>query len=121
MKEKKINVKSRLKSFKYAINGLITLFKEETNAKVHLASTVLVIIVGIYLKVSSRDWIALTLCIAFVVSMELINTAVEQLADIVSPTWHPLVKKAKDVAAAAVLVAALASVIVGLLVFLPRI
>lgn len=121
MKEKKTTINSRLKSFKYAIDGLVTLFKEETNAKIHLVATVLVIIVGIYLKVSLRDWIALTFCIAFVVSMELINTAVERLADVVSPAWHPLVKKAKDIAAGAVLVAALSAVVVGLLVFLPRI
>ncbi len=121
MKEKKTNINSRLKSFKYAINGLITLFKEETNAKTHLLFAVLVVIAGIYLELSAQDWIALTLCIAFVISMELLNTAVEHLADIVSPTWHPLVKKAKDIAAGAVLVAAIASTIVGLLIFLPRI
>ncbi|GHE23435.1 diacylglycerol kinase family protein [Sphingobacterium griseoflavum] len=121
MKKKKITLISRLQSLKYAYHGLKTVFSEEPNAKIHLAVAFLVTVAGIYFQIAIQEWIALCLCIAFVITMELLNTSIEHLADAASPTWHPLVKKAKDIAAAAVLVSATAAILIGLAIFIPKI
>lgn len=109
----------RLASFRHAIAGLATLLRDQHNTRIHLAATILAIGAGIYLDVSHGDWLALLVAIALVWMAEAFNSAVEYLADATVPEQHPLIKKAKDVAAAGVLVAALVAALIGALVFLP--
>lgn len=119
--KEKFSVKKRLQSFKYAINGLKILFKEEHNARVHLAVAIIVIIGGIVFSVSIVEWIILCFAIGLVISFEIINSAIENLADFVSPQYHNLIKKVKDLSAAAVLVSTISSIIAGILIFLPKV
>lgn len=116
-----MSLKKRINSLQYAFNGLIDLLKSQPNARVHLISALLVVSAGFYFQIKTPEWIALVICIALVFSLEAVNTALEYLTDLVSPEYHPLAGKAKDVAAAAVLLGAMGAVIVGLLVFGPYI
>jgi diacylglycerol kinase (ATP) len=110
----------RARSFVHAFRGLAILVSEEHNAWIHAGMTVLVIGLGAALGVSRLEWAVLALAIGAVWSAEALNTAVEWLCDVASPEHHPLVAKAKDVAAAGVLLAALAAAAAGLCVFAPR-
>ena len=114
-------LKKRLKSFKFAFKGIAELFRSEPNARIHLFATIVVLIAGFYFEVSTQEWCLLALCIALVLSAEAVNTAIENLTDLVSPDFHPLAGKAKDVAAAAVLLVAMGTIVVGALIFLPKI
>ena len=111
----------RLRSFKYAFAGLWTMLKSQHNAWVHAFASFVVISLGFLFIVSASDWCLLTLAIMAVWTAEALNTAFEFLADVASPDFHPLVKKAKDVAAGAVLISALGALVIGLLVFCPHI
>ena len=93
----------------------------EYNARVHALATVIAVSAGFFLGIERIEWVALVLTIAAVWSLEAVNTAIEALCDLVSPEQHPLVEKAKDVAAGAVLVAAIAALIVAGLIFIPRV
>ncbi len=104
----------------HAWNGIITLLKEEKNARIHAFSTIAVILIGFYLHFSSFDWLWITLAIAGVWTAELINSALERLVDLASPDQHPLAKKAKDFAAGAVLVMSIWAIIVFLLIAIPN-
>lgn len=108
-----------LASFKWAFNGLRVLFSTEFNAKVHLCATVGVIVLGIVCEVTKYDWLIIILVIAMVLLAEAFNTAIEHIADFVSPERRPTIKKIKDLAAGAVLLAALAALIIGIIVFAP--
>ena len=88
--------------------------------KIHFVSAVVVIIAGLLTGLNLVEWILIILLIALVISTEMVNTAIETIVNLVSPDFHPLAKKAKDVAAGAVLVFAIASVIIGLLIFIPK-
>jgi len=116
-----MGLKKRTASFLYAFKGLKDLFKNQPNARIHAAAAVLVVLTGFYFHISRTEWIAVTLCIVMVLGLEAMNTALENLTDLVSPDFHPLAGKAKDVAAAAVLLAAMGTVIVALIIFLPKI
>jgi len=116
-----MSLKKRAASFRYAFRGLIDLFKSQVNARIHGAAVLAVVLAGFYFQISRTEWIAVTLCILLVFSLEAMNTAIEYLTDLVSPDFHPLAGKAKDVAAAAVLLAAFGAVLVGLIIFLPRV
>ena len=107
------------RSFGYAVAGFLTATKEQ-NLRFHLFSAVIVIIAGILTGLSSTEWMIVTIVMALVIGAELINTAIERVVDLASPEIHPLAKDAKDIAAGAVLVFAVASVIIGLLIFLPK-
>lgn len=115
------NIHSRIKSFGFAFEGISTFFKTQHNAWIHAVAAVVVVILGFILDVSVMEWCLLIAAIAFVVVAEMVNTAIEFLTDLVSPDYHPLAKKAKDVAAGAVLVAALAAAVIGLIVFIPKV
>lgn len=121
MKQQKFSVKKRIHSFKYAFNGLRILFKYEHNARIHLFATICVLAAGILLKISTFEWFAVIFAIGIVIAFEAINSAIESLADFVSPQQHHLIQKIKDLAAAAVLVSAISAAIVGFLIFIPRI
>lgn len=114
-------MKKLLKSFKYAFDGIYTGIKEEQNMKIHITIMILVIIFGIMLKISKIEWIICIILFGFVISMELINTAIENTVDLVTKEKNEQAKIAKDVAAGAVLVSAIASAIIGLIIFVPKI
>ena len=113
-------LKERINSFKYAIKGIGLLFTEP-NAKIHLGFTLLTIAGGFFFSVSNLEWCILILAIAIVLAAEALNTAVEYLTDLVSPNHHPLAGKTKDVAAGAVLIAAIGAAIIACIIFLPKI
>lgn len=113
--------KARARSFKYAWAGLMTLVIHEHNARIHLCAALLAILLSWLLSISANEWCLVVLCIAGVIMAEGFNTALESLCDKCSPEIHPLAKKAKDVAAASVLIMALAALVVGILIFLPKI
>ncbi len=110
----------RLRSFGYAFAGIATLIVSQPNARIHAVATVVVFAGALLLGLSRIEWCVIILTVAAVWAAEAMNTALEYLADSATPEFHPLVKKAKDVAAGGVLVTALGSVIVGLLVFGPH-
>ena len=114
-------LKKRIQSFGYAGRGIRIVFTTETNMKIHICIAILVLVGGYTFKISTVEWIVCLLCIGLVFGMEMVNTAIENIVDLVSPNHHPLAGKAKDIAAGAVLISAIISVIVGLLVFGPKI
>jgi diacylglycerol kinase (ATP) len=107
-------------SFRYAFAGLGYLLWTQRNAKIHTAIGLAAIALGFIVGLDRFEWLMLTLTIAIVLAAEGINTALEAAVDLASPDYHPLAKIAKDVGAGTVLLTAIASVIVGLLLFLPR-
>ena len=111
--------RSRLRSIKHALGGWWYVIRTQQNAWIHALATVLVILVGLWLKVETRDWALLVLAIAMVWTAEFLNTALEVVVDLASPDLHPLAKVGKDVGAASVLIAALSSIIIGILVMGP--
>ncbi|NOT41956.1 MAG: diacylglycerol kinase family protein [Alphaproteobacteria bacterium] len=114
------SIAARIKSIGYALAGIATMLRTQHNAWLHLAATVAVVLLAFALAVPANEWMALILAIVIVWSAEALNTAFERLCDVAHPDFHPLVKQAKDVAAAAVLIAVTGSVAVGLLIFGPR-
>ncbi|MDE6298965.1 MAG: diacylglycerol kinase family protein [Muribaculaceae bacterium] len=113
--------KKRALSFKYAVKGLTALFRYEHNARIHLAVALLAIIAGVWLEISPLEWCLVVGCIVLVLAGEAFNSAVEALADEVSAEFSPLIGRAKDLGAAAVLLLAAGAVIIGLIIFLPKI
>lgn len=107
---------SFLKSFSYAFNGLKISLKQR-NMKIHITCAVLVIALGFYFKITTTEWCILLLCIGAVLTLEIINTAIEYLVDLVSPNYNELAGKVKDLAAGAVLIVAIIAAIIGCLVF----
>lgn len=118
---KKFSLRKRLKSFSFAFNGLRVLFKEEHNARIHFAAAVVAIVAGIIFRITAFEWLVLVFVIGLVLALEAINSAIENLADFVSPQKHDQIKKVKDLAAAGVLIAAATALIAGLVIFLPKI
>ncbi|MFF5993751.1 diacylglycerol kinase family protein [Lysinibacillus sp. KU-BSD001] len=114
-----MDIRKFIKSFGYAIQGIVAVMQEQ-NMRFHVLSAVVVIIAGTLTGLSVTEWIILVLVMALVIGAEMFNTAIERVVDLASPTIHPLAKQAKDIAAGAVLVFAVASVIIGLLIFLPK-
>lgn len=112
-------LKQRWQSFGYAFQGIATLFRTQAHAWIHLVATLLVIALAYFFGVKTWEWVVLVLCITLVLAAEALNTAIEFLTDLVSPDYHPLAGKAKDTAAAAVLICALGAVIVGIFIFAP--
>lgn len=109
----------RILSFKFALVGIVSALKEEPNLKFHFVAALLVIILSFILNLSASDWMIIIFLIGFVISVELTNTAIEAVVDAFTDKEHPGAKLAKDISAGAVLVAAVTSVVVGIIVFLP--
>lgn len=107
-------------SFACAFRGIAALLKSEVHARIHLVATVAVIALGWWFEISAGEWIAVVLAIGLVWVAEALNTAIEYVADLAHPDEHPEVKKLKDLAAAAVLFSSIAALVVGLIIFLPR-
>lgn len=114
-----MDVHKLIKSFGFAFYGIWTSTKEQ-NMRIHIVSAFTVTIAGLLTGLSKTEWLIIILTIALVIGAEMINTAIESVVNLASPEIHPLAKQAKDVAAGAVLVFAVASVIIGLLIFLPK-
>ena len=110
----------RVASFGHAGRGVWSALRSEVHLRFHAVATVVVIGLGFYYGISRLEWALVALAAASVWATELVNTAIEALTDLASPAWHPLAGKAKDVAAGAVLLAALGAVVVGALVFGPH-
>jgi diacylglycerol kinase len=117
----KFSLKKRLISFRYAFNGLKILISEEHNTRIHFVAAICAVSLGFIMKISVYEWLAIVFSIGFVFTAEIINSAIENLADFVSPGENDLIKKAKDLSAAAVLVSAITSLVIGIIVFLPKI
>lgn len=112
-------LKKRIKSFGYAFKGIASLIRKEHNAWIHCTAIVLVTIAGFHFGITPTEWCIVVLCFGLVLAAESFNTAIERLVDLVSPDFHPIAGDVKDVAAGAVLICAIASAIVGLIVFIP--
>ena len=110
---------SRVESFGHAFRGWWHVLKTQQNAWIHAVVAVLVFIVSFWLNLPARDWAVIILTVTMVFTAEFINTAIEAVVDLASPTHHPLAKVGKDVGAAAVLIAALAAILIGLLILGP--
>ena len=113
-----IKWKKFFSSFKYAFDGILTVFKNEQNFKIHTIISAVVILTAIALGFSNLRMIILLIIIGIVLSLELVNTAVEKTVDLVTQNVHPLAKQAKDAAAGAVLVFSIFAVIIGILLFI---
>ena len=119
-KGEKFSIKNRLKSFSYAFNGFVILIKEEHNARIHVFSAILALVLGFIFDIASAEWMAVIFSIGLVFSFELINSALENLADFASDEKHILIKKAKDMAAGAVLSSSITAFVIGSIIFLPK-
>lgn len=108
------------KSFSYAFSGLRTAVREEPNFRIHLVFAGAALVLGAILGLSMIEWIVLTFTIFFVIILELLNTVLEAMVDLVSPDVKPAAKVAKDVSAACVLTAAFMSILVGVMLFIPK-
>jgi diacylglycerol kinase (ATP) len=120
-KREPFTLKKRLKSFRYAFEGIRNLLAYEHNSRIHLAVAILAVILGIVLHIALWQWAVLAIAIFIVFIAEIFNSAIENLADVVSPGYNDAIKRAKDYCAAAVLLASLLAVILGFLIFLPEI
>lgn len=120
VEEEEFSFASRVESFRWAFRGVRILLASQHNARIHLLATVCACGLGALIGISRIEWCAIAVAIALVWTAEALNTAFEFLCDVVSPEFHPLVQKAKDVAAAAVLLSAAGAAAIGLIVFLPH-
>lgn len=111
---------SLFQGFYFAISGIVSTIKSETNFKIHIVAALLVSAMGLFFQITTDEWLWIALSIAIVMLTELINTSIESLANMVSPEYHPLIKKTKDAAAGAVLIAAFFALICGLIIFIPH-
>lgn len=104
----------------FAWNGL-RIMRQERNFRIHMIVALLVIVLGIFFRLNTIEWSIIIITINMVLTLEILNTSIEMFLDYVKPDFHPTAKVIKDVAAGAVLVSAIAAVIIGLLIFLPKI
>jgi diacylglycerol kinase len=110
-----------IKSFTYALAGIKAVFISETNFKMHVLAAIVATAFGVALKIAAIEWGIIIFCMVLVISMEMINTAIEKLCDVVHKEAHPVIKIIKDIAAGVVLVAAASSLIIGGIIFWPKI
>jgi diacylglycerol kinase (ATP) len=114
------SLSARIRSFRHAFHGIWIALSTQHNAWIHAVATIAAVIAGFALCISRGEWLAVVLAIMAVWTVEALNTAFESLCDVASPEFHPMVERAKDVAAGAVLISAIGAAMVGLLVFGPR-
>lgn len=111
----------QVKSFGYAIEGIVFSFQKGSHFKIHVAALIVVTILGFVYSISQFEWLVIILISSGVISLEAINTAIEETGNVLHPEHHPRVKLAKHCAAGGVLILSIASVIIGLIIFLPKI
>ena len=114
---KRFSIRERARSFRFAFRGLLAVFLTQHNFRIHLAALLLVVILGFTLKVSLIEWCILLIASALVLSLEIINTAIEYLVDLLSPEFNTKAGLSKDLGAAAVLLSAVFAAICGTLIF----
>lgn len=119
--KEKFSVRKRKKSFNYAFEGIKSLLADEHNSRIHLVAAIIVIALGLFFELNRNEWFMIILSIGFVFASELFNSSIENISDLVSPEKNQYIKKAKDQGAAAVLIAAICSAIIGLWIFVPKI
>lgn len=120
-RKKQKGIKKFVNSFTYPLKGLRYAYKNEQNLAVDVGIALIVLIFGFLFKINKYEWAILVLTIGLVISCELLNTAIEAVVDLVTEEYHPLAKVAKDTSAAAVLVFAIVAVVVGLIIFMPKV
>lgn len=120
---KKLPQKNRtfIESFRYAFEGVRTAFQEERNMRSHVFSAVIVIILSYFLSLNLHEWLWILFACFAIIVMEILNTVVENIIDFISPGYHPLAKKVKDMAAAAVLFTSFFSMITGGIILVPKV
>lgn len=118
--QRRFSIEARLRSFVYAGRGIRTLLASQHNAWIHAGATLGVVVAGFAARLERLEWLALVAAIAAVWMAEAINTAFEFLCDVASPDFHPLVARAKDVAAASVLICAVGALVTATFVFVPH-
>lgn len=109
-----------LKSFSFACQGILEAVRTERNIKIHFALTAIVVFFGWYFSLNGMEWLFILAAIAGTITLELVNSAIERVVDLITDQIHPLAKQAKDIAAGAVFIYAIFSIIVGLIIFLPK-
>lgn len=114
-------IKGRLKGMFYSFKGGIELLRTEPSIQVQFVVGILITIAGFYFKISPMEWMAQTMCIGLVMGIEGVNTAIEEMADFVHPEHHPKIGRLKDIAAGAVGIAALITIIVGCIIYIPKV
>ncbi len=119
-KKENFSITKRIRSVRYAVAGILQFFRGEHNAWIHLTATIIVIILAIWLQVTSSEAIALVIVTGIVWVTELLNTAIEKMMDFISVKEHPQIRFIKDVAAGAVLVMAMIALITGCMIFIPK-
>ena len=118
--DKKFSISDRLQSFIFAFRGLGCVIRCQHNFIIHLVIAFIVVIAGLTCRLNAAEWCLIIFCISLVFSLEVINTAIEKLVDFISPGYQEQAGMVKDIAAAAVLIAALGSVIIGSIIFIPK-
>ncbi len=121
MENSKNGLSKRIQSFGFAFKGICELVKSEPNARIHLIATIAAIAAGFLLKISSTEWCVALIAIALVWAAEAFNTVIERLSDHLFPEYHETARIVKDVSAGAVLISAVAALVCGLIIFLPKI
>jgi len=114
-------MKKFLKSTVFALQGLKQFFLKERNGQIQIIISVIAILIAFWLNISVTEWLFILIFISLGISLEMLNSAIEKLCNMVNPDFHPLIKNIKDLAAGAVLVASVFSLIAGLIIFIPKI
>jgi diacylglycerol kinase len=120
MEQRKFSWKERGNSFTYAWDGIKAVLRTEHNTWIHLALTVVALALGFVLKISAGEFMGLIIVMTMVWTAEIFNTAIEKTMDFISKEKHPQIKLVKDLAAAAVLITALSAIVVGAIIFIPK-
>jgi diacylglycerol kinase (ATP) len=115
------SIKKEIHSFGCAFRGVFYAFKNETHLKIHAVIALIVCVLGFIFKITANEWLVCLFCIGMVISMELINTATEKIVDFICPKHNDIAGKIKDIAAGAVLFCAIVSIIIGIIIFAPKI
>ena len=111
----------RTASFRYAFEGIATFFSKDINGRIELAAAAAVITAGFIFRLNKTEWTVVLLCIGAVLSIEMLNACIEKICDMIHPEYHPQIKTIKDIAAGAVLLSAVVSLIIALIIFTPKI
>jgi diacylglycerol kinase (ATP) len=120
MKSQQFSIRARIKSFRYAIDGIAAFFRREHNAWLHFIATIAVFVVSALVGVDKNELLALVFAIGFVWVAEMFNTCIEWVMDFVSEKRHPEIKFIKDLASGAVLIAAITALVIGAIIFIPK-
>jgi undecaprenol kinase len=109
-----------IRSFSYAWQGIRSCYKREKNFRIQLFISLPVYCAGFYFGLSGSEWLAILFCTMLTLSLEMINSSIEKLADFVTSSIHPVIKQVKDIAAGAVLLSAIISIVMGCIIFIPK-